>query len=313
MRRTEATGAGVRPYLELCKLRVSLLASATALAGAVLVSPRLSGRLLLPWLGVLILACGASALNQAQEWKIDSRMERTRQRPVPSGVIPRARAFGCAAFLTVLGLVILAAADLRAAILGFFAVAWYNGAYTRLKRVSAWAAVPGALTGAIPPAVGWAGAGGSLADPRLLMACLLIFIWQVPHFWLLLLDRGREYTRAGLPALTDFLSESQIRAMVSLWITGTGACALLVSLSRLVYTPGARYALLAVSLWLSYQGIRFGLQPARAGQKLFRMLNLFLVLVLLVLCLSRLSVQRRQAGAQAWTSAAMAPAAAPLK
>jgi len=238
-------------------------------------------------------------------------MERTRQRPVPSGIVSPGRAFGFAAFITVLGLVILAAADLRAAGLGIFAVAWYNGGYTRLKRASAWAAVPGALTGAVPPAIGWVSAGGSLAHPRLLMVCLLLFIWQVPHFWLFLLDRSREYTRAGLPALTDILSWAQIRRIVSLWVMGAAACALLVSLSRPVYAPGARYALLAVSLWLSFQGIRFRLQPRGAGLNLFRTLNLFLVFFLLILCLSRLPALRGPSATQALTSVAVATAESP--
>jgi len=311
MRRMEMRGASIRPYLRLCKLRISLLASATALAGAMLGSPRLSGRLLIPWLGVLILACGASALNQAQEWKIDAGMERTRRRPVPAGIIPPVRALGFAGLLMALGLTILAVGEPGAAMLGIFAVVWYNGAYTRLKRVSAWAAVPGALTGAVPPAIGWVSAGGSLAHPRLLMVCLLLFIWQVPHFWLFLLDRSREYTRAGLPALTDILSGAQIRRIVSLWVMGTAACALLVSLSRLVYAPGARYALLAVSLWLSFQGIRFRLQPRGAGLNLFRTLNLFLVFFLLILCLSRLPALRGPSATQALTSVAVATAESP--
>ncbi len=288
MSRAEAAGAGLRSCLRLCKLPISLLASGSALAGAVLGSPRPGGRLLIPWLGVLVLACGASALNQAQEWRIDARMARTRQRPVPSGAIPPRHAFALAASLIALGLMILAAVDIRAGILGTLAVAWYNGIYTRLKGVTPFAAVPGALTGAIPPAIGWVGAGGSLADPRLLMVCLLLFIWQVPHFWLLLLDRGGEYSRAGLPSLSDHFSERQIRRIVSLWIVGAGVCALLVSSSRLVGTPAARYALFGISLWVSYQGLRFRLQPAGTGLKLFRSLNLFLVLVLLVLCLGSL-------------------------
>ncbi len=292
-----------RPWLQLCKVRVSLLASGSALAGAVAGSPRLSARILIPWLGVLILAGGASALNQVQEWRIDSRMERTRPRPIPSGTIAPGRALAFAGSLIALGLAVLAAVDLRAAVLGIFAVGWYNGAYTHLKKTSAWAAVPGALTGAIPPAIGWVGAGGNLADAGLPMICLLLFIWQVPHFWLLLLDRGREYTRAGLPALTDFFSEAQVRRVTALWVLGTAACALLVSLSRLVYAPEARYVLLCISLWLSCQGIRFRANPAFMSAKLFRNLNIFLVIVLLVLGLSRLAEYR---------AATLVPAPGPL-
>lgn len=282
-----AAGRGFSTYARLCKVGIALLASGSALAVAALASPGTDGRLLGPWLGVFLLACGAGALNQAQEWRIDARMERTRRRPVPSESISPGRARVLAWSLIAAGLLILTSVNMVAAVLGAFAVVWYNGVYTRLKKISPFAAVPGALTGAIPPAIGWVAAGGSLADSRVLMLCLLLFIWQVPHFWLILLDRAGDYTRAGLPALTDFFSDSQIRRIVAPWILGTAACSLLVSMSGLVNDSPARYALLAVSLWLGYQGIRFRLQPARANAKLFRSLNIFLVLVLLLLGLGR--------------------------
>jgi protoheme IX farnesyltransferase len=282
-----APGRDFSTYARLCKVGIALLASGSALAVAVLASPRTDARLLGPWLGVFLLACGAGALNQAQEWRIDARMERTKRRPVPSMSISPGRARALAWSLMAAGLLVLASVNPIAALLGAFAVVWYNGVYTRLKKISPFAAVPGALTGAIPPAIGWVGAGRSLADSRVLMLCLLLFIWQIPHFWLILLDRAGDYKRAGLPALTDFFSDSQIRRILAPWILGTSACSLLLSLSGLVYDSAARYALLAVSLWLGYQGIRFRLQPARESAKLFRCLNIFLVLVLLLLGLGR--------------------------
>jgi len=279
--------------LQLCKPRIALLASLSALAGAALGSPAPGIKILVPWLGVLVLACGAGALNQAREWRLDGRMERTRRRPVPSGTITPGLAFGFAGALTAAGLLVLAAAGPLAAGLGLAAVVWYDGVYRPLKRKTAFAAVPGALTGAFPPAIGWVGAGGNPGDPRLFMVCLLLFIWQVPHFWLLLLDRAPEYARAGLPALTDVFSEAQVRRLVTVWVLGTSACTLLVSLSRSAASPAARFALLAVSLGLGVQAFAFLVRPAVPGAGLFRALNIFLVAVLVILCLGRLPLPKQ--------------------
>ncbi|MGZ7065747.1 MAG: UbiA family prenyltransferase, partial [Candidatus Aminicenantales bacterium] len=224
----------LRQYLALCRPGVSLLAACSALAGCLLAPEGVSARFLVPWAGVLVLACGAGALNQVQERETDARMERTKGRPIPTGRIAPARALAFSLLLLLLGMSILAAGGRTAVFLGVLAVAWYNGVYTRLKAISAFAAIPGALTGAFPPAIGWACGGGSLADFRLYALCLILFAWQVPHFWLVVMDRGREYREAGLPGLTEFFTGVQIRRLVSFWILGTAACSLLLSLGSLV-------------------------------------------------------------------------------
>jgi hypothetical protein len=93
-----------------------------------------------------------------------------------------------------------------------------------------------------------------------------------------------------LPALTDLLPEDRIRRIVAVWILGTAACALLVALSGLVTAWATRCAVLGISLWLSYQAIRFPLQPAGASSRLFRTLNLYLLFVLPLLSLGRLPI-----------------------
>ena len=89
-----------------------------------------------------------------------------------------------------------------AALLGLITVVWYNGIYTPLKRVTAFAAIPGGVVGAIPPVIGWVSGGGDPTDARIIVVAFFFFVWQVPHFWLLLMRIGGDYERAGLPSLT---------------------------------------------------------------------------------------------------------------
>jgi protoheme IX farnesyltransferase len=279
--------------LRLCKVKISLLAASSGAAGFILSAPRLTARLFLPVAGILILACGACALNQVQEGDLDARMMRTMNRPILRREIRPRAALGMALVVLGLGFALLAARGPAAAFLGALAVVWYNGVYTALKRISPFAAVPGALTGAVPPAIGWLSAGGSLNDTRLAMLCLLLFIWQVPHFWLVLLRRGPEYERARLPVLTRLLSGHQIRRIIALWVLGAAAGALVISLSALAGCNAARAVILVLAAWLSYEAVRFRLKPGRSEAKLFKMLNVFLAASLLTLCLGRLASLER--------------------
>lgn len=275
--------------LRLCKIRVSLLASAACLAGFILGAPRLTSRVFMPVGGFVLLACGAGALNQYQEREIDARMERTMRRPIPRREISPRAALGAALALVGVGLVVLASADLFAAVLGALAVVWYNGLYTALKKRSPFAAVPGALTGAIPPAIGWVSGGGSLLDPRLGMLCVLLFMWQVPHFWLVLTERGPEYERARLPSLGDVFSPTQFKRIIAVWVVATAACLLVMSLAGPPGNIPQRAALLGLASWLSYEAVRFSRRPPGSRSRLFRTLNIFLGCVLVVLCAARLT------------------------
>ena len=134
-------------------------------------------------------------------------MPRTCNRPLPTRRIRPLNALCFSLALLFSGLfTLLLTGVLSAPLLGLLAVAWYNGVYTFLKRKSAFAVVPGALIGAIPPAIGWITGGGAGLDPKLLMFCLFFFIWQVPHSWLHIMKYGQEYEEAGLPALTSIFN-----------------------------------------------------------------------------------------------------------
>jgi protoheme IX farnesyltransferase len=83
--------------------------------------------------------------------------------------------------------------------------------YTFLKRKTGFAVIPGSLTGALPPLIGWVAAGGGVTEPLIIYISVFVFIWQIPHFWLRILIYGKEYQEAGLPTLFEHFTKRQIR------------------------------------------------------------------------------------------------------
>jgi len=273
----------LKQYGRLCKIKVSFFNALAATAGCLLAPAPTSGNLTVAALGVFLLACAGSALNQYQEREIDCLMERTRHRPLPAGRIKPSPALIFALVLAVLALAILACfGNLRALLLGLFAVLCYNFLYTYLKTKTAFALIPGALVGTIPPAVGWTIGGGGLADPRLWALGLLFFLWQVPHFWLLMLDRRREYEQAGLPTLSTLFKERVLRRICFHWIVALAVASLCVSLYGLAEAPLIQGALLAAAVWITWEGRRLLTgNGGAAAVRLFRAINAYMVVVVL--------------------------------
>jgi protoheme IX farnesyltransferase len=105
---------------------------------------------------------------------------------------------------------------------------FYNVVYTPLKKVTAFAVIPGSMVGALPPLIGWGGAGGNLTSETILLVASFFFIGQIPHFWFLLMMFGDQYKLAGMPSLNQIFSESQLKRITYTWVLTTIASALLV-------------------------------------------------------------------------------------
>lgn len=244
------------PYLELCKIRVAALSSFSAVLGYLLASPKLRPEIAILFAGVFLLACGALALNQYQERELDGLMPRTLGRPLPSGRMKPLAALCFALTLLLAGFLILfATGSLSAVIPSSAALFFYNGAYTFLKKKTLFALLPGAVAGAIPPAIGWSAAGGSWSDPGLAALLLFFFIWQIPHSWVLMASYGKEYEEAGLPTVTAIFSPAQIRRIILHWFLALASGVFLISLLGLVHYVLIQAALLVWTLWLLGQGV----------------------------------------------------------
>ena len=275
----------LRIIIELSKVRIACLATASAATGFVLAWRGVSPVMLPMLAGVFLLACGAGALNQAQEGDIDALMKRTRNRPVPSGRIRARGAALVAVALIATGSVLLAAVPV-AMLLGFVTVLWYNGVYTPLKRVSAFAAIPGGVVGAIPPVIGWVTAGGSATDPRIVAVAFFFFVWQVPHFWLLLLRIGGEYERAGLPTLTTIFTRPQFARIIFVWMIATVVACVSMPLFGVSSAAWTQAGLIVSSLWLGWHATR--MVRSNGDRLAFHQINMYALLVISILSLSGL-------------------------
>ena len=243
--------------LDLTKFKISLFAALSTLTGFILSYQGLSGEVILPVIGIFFLACGSCALNQYQERREDSLMERTKHRPIPSGKIRSDTALKISLFFILMGSLFLFCGDnLMVVGLGLFAILWYNGVYTCLKRHSAFAAIPGALIGSIPPVVGWVSGGGHPLDPQILAIAFFFFIWQVPHFWLLLLSFGKDYEKAGFPSLTRIFTPAQLSRMTFMWILATAVACLILPLFGIGKSHAIHGGLFVAALWLVWKGSR---------------------------------------------------------
>jgi protoheme IX farnesyltransferase len=237
---------------------------------------------LLPVSGaVLILAFAACALNEAQEYKLDALMDRTRRRPIPAGKISPAGATVLAGVLATAALASLwLMGGIVAAALGALAVLWYNGIYTYLKRKTSLASVIGSVIGAIPPAIGWVCAGGVLDGPILSLSFFLL-MWQVPHFWLLALRISGDYEQAQFPTFVRAMGVDSLSRVTFMWTAATAASALLLPIFGLSSSPYLGLGLAAAGAWLTFVAWRALRKPNKQGfRQAFHAINYYAVMVM---------------------------------
>jgi protoheme IX farnesyltransferase len=273
-------------YLRLSKLRIMLPVSLTGFTGYFLFKPSISGGILLVTLGIFLVAIAASVLNQLQEKDIDSKMKRTRNRPLPSGNISDPEALAFSLLCLISGMVIIwMAGNPEAALLALFTVIWYNAVYTGLKKITAFAVIPGAITGAVPPVIGWIAAGGNPTDKILISLSALLFFGQIPHFWLVMLKYNDEYKEAGIPVLTDLFSLKKVNSVIFLSVTFTALAALALCYFEIISTIYLNVTLILATVMLlwRFSGL-FGVNVNHETTgKYSRLLDLYFLLILLLL------------------------------
>jgi len=272
----------LRQYWVLTKPRVSQLAVFCAVIGMFLATPAVP-----PWqtviaatIGIWLLAAAAFAINCLIEEQVDARMARTAHRPTARGDIGALQIIAMSGVVGGLGMTVLyTLVNPLTMWLTFATFVGYAIIYTViLKPRTPQNIVIGGLSGAMPPALGWAAVADSVPAEAWLLV-LIIFIWTPPHFWALALYRTKDYENAGLPMLPVTHGQKLTRLHILLYSVALFATTLLPYVIRM---SGLVYLASAVALGLVFVGYAWKLYRSYSDElarRLFRYSILYLSLL----------------------------------
>lgn len=194
----------ISSYINLCKPKIVILLSITALVGMLLSIDFYSNIFtsLASLLGFALLAGSSAALNQIFDRESDKNMERTKKRPLASGELSLVNALVFTSALLFLGsFLLLYYSNLMTLLITTFGFVFYSLIYTiYLKWATPQNIVIGGLSGALPPLIGWTAVNNEISLLPLILV-LVIFLWTPPHFWPLAIDRLDEYKKEGVPMM----------------------------------------------------------------------------------------------------------------
>jgi protoheme IX farnesyltransferase len=249
-------------YKELTKPRIASMALVTVAVGFLMgAAPAIP---ILPALHVLIgawlVAAGGSVLNHWLESHVDARMNRTRNRPLPTGRIAQTRALIFGISLTLGGVAYLATTlnSPAAAIVAAATAALYVAVYTPLKRITVWNTVIGAVPGALPPVIGWAAARGDVNAPGAWALFAVLFAWQMPHFFAIAWMHREDYGQGGMKMLpvvdtTGGVRTGRATVLWAIFLLLAGLIPFFVQEAGWIYAIGA----FASGIWFLSRCLRF--------------------------------------------------------
>lgn len=281
----------LRRRFRLAKIWLSLLVGLSTLFGSMMASEKLSITGGFLGVGVYLLAMGGATLNSWQEREPDGHMQRTRRRPMVKREFSDRQALVQASLLIAIGCIILVcSASFFSAFFALAGLVIYNLVYTPLKKKSLFAIFPGAVCGAIPPCVGWIGVGGGVNDYRFWLLFGLFFLWQIPHFWLVMMMYPEDYTQGPNPSLLDKFPQKAVKFFFIPWIGS-----LLVTMLLFMFQPNPgviSFSWLIVFNCTVLGGLfvfQLGIQKQPAYRLLFIALNMALVVHMGVVSLAILT------------------------
>jgi len=228
---------------------------------------------------VLLMLCvggycmvGASnAFNQVIEKDIDALMDRTKNRPVPSGRMSANVALLVASLLTLIGLTLLYLINPKTAMFGAISIFLYTSVYTPLKTVTSLSVFVGAFPGAIPFMLGWVAATGNFGIEAGTLF-LIQFFWQFPHFWSIGWFLYEDYEKAGIFMLPTGKKDKGTALQVILYTVWLIIASLLPCVGytgKLFISPYAAVIVFLLGIWMLYYAVRlYNVKTAKAARTL---------------------------------------------
>jgi protoheme IX farnesyltransferase len=272
-------------FLELTKPRITMLVLVTAALGYFFGGKGVSSwfHFFVALSGTALTCAGAAVLNHIIERDIDAQMKRTKDRPLPLGVITPAEALGFGTALVLSGTILLVwKINLLTGFLGLLTAFLYVVVYTPLKRITWLNTAIGAIPGALPPMGGWAAATNSL-DLGAWILFAILFIWQHPHFYSIAWMYREDYARGGFKMLPVVEPDggSTFRQIIiySLVLLPVSILPTYIGMAGWIYLAGT----LLIGIWMLCDGLK--LYKSRSNQAARRLLRSSIVYLPVLLCL----------------------------
>ena len=230
------------------------------------------------WQVLAMLAVGgycmvgaSNAFNQVIEKNLDALMDRTKNRPVPSGRMSVPTALLIASLLTIIGLVLLYLINPKTAMFGAISIFLYTSVYTPLKTLTPLSVFVGAFPGAIPFMLGWVAATGDFGIEAGTLF-LIQFFWQFPHFWAIGWFLYDDYKKAGffmLPTGKKDTSTALQTILYTVWLIVASLLPALGYTGKLYISPIAAVLVLILGLWMLFYAVKlYKLRTSKAAKTL---------------------------------------------
>ena len=250
------------------------------------------------WITILLLAVGgycmvgaSNAYNQIIEKDIDTLMDRTKNRPIPSGRMSKTTAFIIATILTVAGIAILYSINPKTAMFGAISIFLYTSIYTPLKTITSLSVFVGAIPGAIPFMLGWVAANDGDFGIEAGTLFLIQFFWQFPHFWAIGWFLYDDYKKAGIFMLPSGKKDNTTALQILLYTVWLILASLLPALfpviglvgSNLFLSPIAAFFVLALGVWMLVYAVKlYNTRTAKAARTLMLVSVMYITLLQIV-------------------------------
>ena len=236
-------------------------------------------------IGGYCMVGASNAFNQVIEKDLDALMDRTKNRPIPSGRMESNIALIIAVALTILGIVLLYTINSKSAMFGAISIFLYTSVYTPLKTVTSLSVFVGAFPGAIPFMLGWVAATNNFGIEAGTLF-LIQFFWQFPHFWAIGWFLYEDYEKAGffmLPTGKKDKGTAMQVILYTIWLIVASLLPVLGYTGQLYITPIAAVVVLLLGLWMLFYAIRlYQLRTAKSARTLMLVSVSYITLLQLV-------------------------------